>query len=286
MAKTSGLPELSDIPIEEEDLATPLSQAPDDNSDTWPESLLREPVLNEEYWESFLRSSFRILPPSSPLPRSLVEETLEKIICEIGETFQVSIDLQDIGFKRACDILYEAMFAEPYLAPADSKEVIRHLKSVASHAKAVRPLLQFSDKPRPAGEIEARNALITSIYRREQGLSIVLSQLETLAQCLTHLEAHCAAAIETVQSHKIGKGLTWYEPFTRLMIRIALFLDIKVSTAGDRAGEGDAAPYATPFTTLVFGLERLLPKEAQSKKLSGCAKRIERTKAYRQFHDR
>ena len=57
------------------------------------------------------------------------------------------------------------------------------------------------------------------------------------------------------------------------MIHIAQLIGIKVSTGGDRSED----PFATPFTVLVFGAERVLPEEAWSSTLAACARRIDRS---------
>lgn len=67
--------------------------------------------------------------------------------------------------------------------------------------------------------------------------------------------------------------LLWYEPVVEASILVARKLEIPLTTAGDRAGN----PHETPFTLLTLGLEGFLPEEMRSERLSGCAKRIERS---------
>jgi hypothetical protein len=101
------------------------------------------------------------------------------------------------------------------------------------------------------------------------------SLLETYLRLLESLSTHCdrAAVILEEAPAKTGRRpLEFYAPFMRLMVGIATKLGIKVSTAGDRVED----PYATPFTTLVFAVERFLPRDAWSNSLPACAKRIDR----------
>jgi len=71
--------------------------------------------------------------------------------------------------------------------------------------------------------------------------------------------------------------LLWYEPIVEASILIAMMLEVPLVTAGDRSTN----PYETPFTWLTFHLEQFLPKEMRSDQLSGCAKRIQRSAAWR-----
>ena len=65
----------------------------------------------------------------------------------------------------------------------------------------------------------------------------------------------------------------WYSGFVRDLAEIADGLGIE---RDDRGGDRADDPHATPFTRFVFAVEKLLPREARSKTLSACAKRIDR----------
>jgi hypothetical protein len=64
----------------------------------------------------------------------------------------------------------------------------------------------------------------------------------------------------------------WYSGFVRDLAEIAEEIGIGVTTGGDRSDD----PHATPFTRLVFAVEKLLPLDARSPSLEACAKRIDR----------
>ena len=67
----------------------------------------------------------------------------------------------------------------------------------------------------------------------------------------------------------------WYGDFVRDLAEIAEDLGIAVTTRGSQASD----PHVTPFTTFVFAVEKLLPREVRSNSLVACAKQINRTMA-------
>lgn len=99
-------------------------------------------------------------------------------------------------------------------------------------------------------------------------------QLETSLKVIESLEETCERALVLVSSLPAKRGqpaFGWYDEFVSLMMQVAESLGVKVTTAGSRDGDR----YSTPFTTLVFEAERVLPEEAWSPNLATCAKRIE-----------
>jgi hypothetical protein len=71
------------------------------------------------------------------------------------------------------------------------------------------------------------------------------------------------------------KPRLWYADFVRDLAEIAEGMGIAVTTRGSQASD----PHATPFTTFVFAVEKLLPREVRSNSLVACAKQINRTMA-------
>jgi hypothetical protein len=100
--------------------------------------------------------------------------------------------------------------------------------------------------------------------------------LEARLTILEDLEKDCERALSLVRQTlaKEGRrGPEWTDAYIQLMAQVAERLGIPVTTAGDRADD----PYATPFTVLVYQIERVLPEEAWSPTIAACAKRIERS---------
>jgi hypothetical protein len=69
------------------------------------------------------------------------------------------------------------------------------------------------------------------------------------------------------------KARLWYGDFARDLAEIAECIGIAVTTRDSQASD----PHVTPFTTLVFAVEKLLPRKARSNSLVACARQINRT---------
>ena len=99
-------------------------------------------------------------------------------------------------------------------------------------------------------------------------------QIETILKVIESLEGYCEQA-QAVLAHIPGKTgrrpLGWYDSFVELMVAVAGILHVPVTTRG----AGQREPDETPFTVLVFAVERFLPREAWSNSLGACAKRIQ-----------
>jgi hypothetical protein len=78
------------------------------------------------------------------------------------------------------------------------------------------------------------------------------------------------------------KARLWYGDFARDVAEIAEGIAIAVTTRGSQASD----PHVTPFTTLVFAVEKLLPREVRSNSLAACARQINRTLAAAGRRDR
>jgi hypothetical protein len=74
----------------------------------------------------------------------------------------------------------------------------------------------------------------------------------------------------------------WYGDFARDLAEFAEGMGIGATTRGSQASD----PHATPFTTFVFLVEKLLPREVRSNSRGACARQINRTMAASKSADR
>ena len=85
-----------------------------------------------------------------------------------------------------------------------------------------------------------------------------------------------AAAAEETSADGPARA-AWYDLIVEGAGAAARSLAIPLTIGGDRDGN----PHDTPFVRLIMGLEALLPPKMQSQSLAACAKRIERSPAWR-----
>jgi hypothetical protein len=98
---------------------------------------------------------------------------------------------------------------------------------------------------------------------------------EQISHILMQVEA-AAAALEETSADGPARA-AWYDRIVEGAIAAAQSLAIPLTIGGDR----DHNPQDTPFVRLIMGLEALLPPKMQSRSLAACAKRIERSPAWR-----
>jgi hypothetical protein len=87
-------------------------------------------------------------------------------------------------------------------------------------------------------------------------------------------------AAETIMEQSRADGparATYYDRIAEGARSAAQSLAIPLTIGGDR----EHNPHDTPFVRLIMGLEALLPPKMQSRSLAACAKRIERSPAWR-----
>jgi hypothetical protein len=96
-----------------------------------------------------------------------------------------------------------------------------------------------------------------------------------MGKLLKHVEA--AGAIMDQTSADGPARMAWYDPVVTGGVAAAQSLGIPLTIGGDRGN----SPRDTPFVRLLMGLESFLPPEMQSESYAACAKRIERSPAWR-----
>jgi hypothetical protein len=97
----------------------------------------------------------------------------------------------------------------------------------------------------------------------------------TIAYLKTVIE-YCEAVLpglDWVPSKKGRRGLGWYDHFIEVILQVAAHLGINPSTDARSVRVADV----TPFTVLVFEVEKIFPKKGHSKTAVACARRIERS---------
>jgi hypothetical protein len=91
-----------------------------------------------------------------------------------------------------------------------------------------------------------------------------------------HATVEQALVVATMSSSRKGRRQSgWKVAFVDLMAQVAYHLGIAATTGGDR----DSNPHATPFTDLVFEIERFLPEGMRSESFAACARRIDRARS-------
>ncbi|MGO4574105.1 hypothetical protein [Microvirga sp. 2TAF3] len=113
-----------------------------------------------------------------------------------------------------------------------------------------------------------RQGILPRDTRREleTGLHVIEAMHATVEQALV---------VVTMSSSRKGRRQSdWKAELFDLMASVAGHLGIEVTTAGSR----EANPYSTPFTELVFEIERFLPEGMHSESLAACARRIDRAR--------
>ena len=105
-----------------------------------------------------------------------------------------------------------------------------------------------------------------------QKYAFVQLELENL---IKYVEA--AGAIMDQTSADGPARMTWYDSVVAGGFAAARILGIPLTIGGDR----DQDPVDTPLVRLIMGLESFLPSDMQSESYAACAKRIERSPAWR-----
>jgi hypothetical protein len=111
-----------------------------------------------------------------------------------------------------------------------------------------------------------------------------LLKLDSAQYALIEILSRIPAAFAG-RKHEGPKGpmpRLWYGNFVRDLAEIAEGIGIAVTIRGSKASD----PYVTPFTTFVFAVEKLLPREVRSNSHEACAKQISRTMAASERADR
>jgi hypothetical protein len=118
--------------------------------------------------------------------------------------------------------------------------------------------------------IEADPGLTPSAVRQKYAAAH-----EQISHILVPVET-AAAALEETSADGPARA-AWYDLIVEGAGAAARSLAIPLTIGGDRDGN----PHDTPFVRLIMGLEALLPPKMQSRSLAACAKRIERSPAWR-----
>jgi hypothetical protein len=118
--------------------------------------------------------------------------------------------------------------------------------------------------------IEADPGLTPSAVRQKYAAAH-----EQISHILVPVET-AAAALEETSADGPARA-AWYDLIVEGAGAAARSLAIPLTIGGDRDGN----PHDTPLVRLIMGLEALLPPKMQSRSLAACAKRIERSPAWR-----
>jgi hypothetical protein len=205
---------------------------------------------------------------------------LEACISELNDRHNLSVRLTD----EALDLLSEflprvAGSFEGDLAPVNRKGIQKRLQKLYAHLAGTIELL----RPVRLGLLEDREMhfahFLTQIVIEEHpGMSgnEARDQLETALKVLERLERYCERALvkATLTPAKTGRrSHDFYDAYVALMVKIGRRLGLEPRLPWDPSDPEQE----TPFTALVFEIERFLPRAAWSNTSAACAKRIERS---------
>jgi len=212
----------------------------------------------------------------------LDRETFDAILNTLSDRFGLSVKQADEAFNLLQDRLH--LVAGRFWHETQTinrKDVVSRLEKLSVSARDAALALQaVRSGPGDLHDL-AVITLLSEVLRShlpELSLQESREQVEGLLQTVETLYYYSEEArglVSHMGSRKGQRGLAWYDAFVDLMIEAAALLGIRVTTAGDRVED----PYATPFTVLVYAVERSLPQRARSKTLAACAKRTDRSLA-------
>jgi hypothetical protein len=100
--------------------------------------------------------------------------------------------------------------------------------------------------------------------------------VEALADSLEKIINYCEAILpgmEGLRAKRGQRGLGWYDDYVEVMIKVAGYLGIAPTTDA----RGSKVADVTPFTMLVYEIEKIFPSKGHSKTPVACARRIERS---------
>jgi hypothetical protein len=217
----------------------------------------------------------RAVIASAPVDEEQFRSILANVNAEFGMEIRTSKETFEL-FQDQIRVVAGRFWDESQAI--DRKTVLDRLTNLTQHVKFVKSKL-FPLRPglQDQADTEVISLLIRAVDLGHGGTHPEpREQLEISLKVIEGLEETCERALVLLSHLPAKRGqpaLGWYDELVSLMSRMAELLGIKISTAGDRTDD----PYATPFTVLVFGAEQVLPEEARSESLAGCARRIDRS---------
>jgi hypothetical protein len=227
------------------------------------------------------KPTFRDLVTSGTVMASapVEEEQFRSIIDHVNEEFGLELEASKQAFELFQDRIRVVVgrFWDESQA-VERKTVLQRLAKLTDCVKFVKSkLFPLRTGLQDQVDTEVVRLLIRAVDVGHRGRHPEpREQLETSLKVIEALEETCERALVLLSELPARRGqpaLSWYDELVSLMAHVAGLLGIKVSTAGDRAED----PYATPFTIFVFEAEQVLPEEARSESLAGCARRIDRS---------
>jgi hypothetical protein len=209
------------------------------------------------------------------------EAQFQRIITNINKQFRLNLVASKETYEPFHDrirIVSGHFWLE--LEPVNRKTVLERLNRLTKNIRSVKAQLsplRGGFQEWAEADTEVVNLLVHAVDLAHAGQHPrPREQLQISLKVIDGLEDTCERALVLLSELPARRGqprLGWYDELVSLMLRVADFIGIKVSTAGDRSED----PYATPFTVLVFEAERVLQEEAWSPNLAACAKRIDRS---------
>ena len=220
-----------------------------------------------------------LLLGGSALAAIQVEEAeFEAVIHRVNARFGLSVEPRPEALELLRDRLrFVAGRHWQETQQVDRKSIDVRLRNLARHVAGVRAALQ----PVRLGLQDERDmafinflAQVVAFRHGKMTGSEARTQIETILKVVESLQGHCEHA-QAVLAHipaKAGRrALGWYDSFVELMVAVAGTLEVPITTRGTSQRE----PEETPFTILVFAVEKFLPREAWSNSVGACAKRVQ-----------
>ena len=161
------------------------------------------------------------------------------------------------------------------------RDLHKRLELLRDSLKTAAHILASSGNLREKIDIDLLGFMTNVAVEADPGLTSALmnrkyaSAHSQIKHILMHVEA-AAAVLEKTSADGPARA-AWYDLIVEGAVAAAQSLAIPLTIGGDR----DHNPHDTPFVRLIMGLEALLPPKMQSRSLAACAKRIERSPAWR-----
>jgi hypothetical protein len=191
-------------------------------------------------------------------------------------------DLIDKAFEEVIEHLSRAVGHWGWSAfNARRKELRERLALLQKSLKTAAYILQSSGALREKIDMDLLGFIANAAIEKDPDLTCATMNRKYaavhsgMAKLITYAEA--AGAIMDQTSADGPARMTWYDTIVAAGVAAAQSLGIPLTIGGDRSDD----PADTPLVRLITGLESFLPSDMRSESRAACAKRIERSPAWR-----
>jgi hypothetical protein len=211
----------------------------------------------------------------------VTQEDVDRVIDDVNARCGLSLRANAIVLERLRArlpfIVGQIWMAESVPSRADTEMRLKRIRA-AMHSAIPDLWGARQEEPHDSRDLDfvmffAR--VLRSSHREFQSKE-AFDHLERWLTSLQELAFYSDLALQMLGELPARKGrpkLEWFDQYVELMTEIAGRLGIEVRTMGKLEDD----PHETPFTTLVYGFETLLPEKVRSDTLGTCARRVQRS---------